>query len=359
MSATTQTSYINAYALYIGSRALGIELTTSDVSPILPIPVCARDGVDSEWLLFTEEASLKRALNGELKGKFLPESFSLEILDNKWEFIEWLNNQQALYKGLRQWPLDVMDQVTYPCLIKAKHSWDQANKLPRGWVCRSRSELEQSLETLRNTGFKAEHYFLQEWLGNENCRVISVCGFHDVQNENRNLTAVVERVAAYSKELSCSAAVAIIEDQWRLKESTSEILNAIRFTGPYEMEYLVSGNKVAVLELNPRFWMQNAIFLVNGNGLLKRYFGMDTEADRRQVTIKNLIWVDSLYLVQSIFKMRFAFLLKIIKEAISRKQTIQFWPSIPMAIYVCVRILLCKVVKRLTVISECFYKQPN
>lgn len=339
-------SYTNAYAIYKGVKVLGIDAATTDSHATFPIPL-KTGSTRADWLFFTEEASLRRALKGELKGHYLPRRFPLHLLDDKWALVQWLNGVDGLPKGLHQWSLADHQQVTYPCLLKAKHSWSEAIKLPRGWVCRSERELEECLTHLRTNGYNLEHFFLQEWLGDSQCRVISVCGFHDSKNAFRNLVALVERIAAHTEGLSCSAAVQTIDDEWQLVSKTAAILNALEFTGPYEMEYLVVGEQALALELNPRFWMQHAIFLKNGNGLIKRYLDADTKQDHELSELNNVIWIDGLHLVMSIFRLRSDFFLFLIRKLFKKDRQIIIWPCVPMAIRVIARIGLRKIKIRL------------
>lgn len=338
-------SSTNAYALCQGAYSLGMEVVTTEGYSKFPIP-SDPGSTQAEWLLFTEEASLRRALDGQLKGKFLPRSFPDNLLDDKWAFAEWLRDSPGLTEGLRQWPLTEMARAIYPCVLKAKHSWVESVKLPRGWICKTAVEAEKYLEMMLNQGLCSDHFFLQEWLGDADCRVISVCGFHDWQNESRNLTAVVERIASHSKGLSCSAAVETIPDKWQLGFRTEAILNALEFTGPYELEYLVCDRRVVVLEINPRFWMQHAIFLRDGNGLIKRYFDMDDEIDRQQRTIPGVVWIDSLHLVHSIASFHFDFPMMVLQRIFAREKRVIIWPSFPMAIYVWLRIVSNKLRKK-------------
>ena len=341
MKALIFSSYTNAYAIYEGAKQLGVFAATTDSDPAFPIPLMTA-AHRTDWLFFTEEASLRRALNGELEGNYLPSQFPLHLLDDKWAFVEWMNGVEGLAKGLRQWSLAERNQVTYPCLLKAKHSWAESVKLPRGWVCHSAQELEHRLISLKTEGLNPAHFFLQEWLGDFQCRVISVCGFHDSKNSSRNLVAVVERVAAHTDGLSCSAAVQTIDDQWQLISKTTAILNALDFTGPYEMEYLVVGQRALVLELNPRFWMQHAIFLKTGNGLIKRYLGIDNEDDKKNADIKNVVWIDGLHFIISICRFRIDFLLFVMKKLLEKDQKIILWPSLLVAIRVTGRMVLKK-----------------
>lgn len=338
----TFSSYTNAYALYLGTKQLGIALTTTDSKPTFPIPVAAYPCTPDDWLMFTEESSLQRALNGEIAGKFWPKQFPMQLLDDKWALVEWLQSYPNLVQGLRQWRLADLDQISYPCLLKAKHSWQGGVKLPRGWICRSKQEAARQLHEITHYPDWENVFFFQEWLGDGQCRVISVCGFHDTTNHERNLSAVVERISAHNEGLSCSAAVQTIPDAWLLREKTAAILDTLEFTGPFELEYLVVGEHTLVLELNPRFWMQHAIFLANQNGLIKRYLNLETSEDRCQKVVENVVWIDSLHLVLSLCQLRFAFLSLVVKKMLDNNLNTVIWPSISMAIRICACLILQK-----------------
>lgn len=337
MKALVFSSYTNAYAIYKSAKFVGMDCHTTDEHPIFPIPA-NHNATQADWLFFTEEASLRRALTGEFKGNYFPEQFPLDLLDDKWAFVDWLRQQESLTKGLQQWALSDREQAIFPCLFKAKHSWAGTTKLPRGWVCHSRQEVEHYLDVLEQQRLEENHFFLQEWLGELKCRVISVCGFYDAKNNRRNLTAIVERIASHTEGLSCSAAVQTIGDDWGLVEKTSGILNALFFTGPYEMEFLVMEKRVAVLELNPRFWMQHAIFLKHGNGLIKRYCGMETPEDWALNRIENTVWIDGVHLVFSIFRLKADFLSLVIRKLFADGEKPIIWPSLPVAAYIVGRI---------------------
>lgn len=329
MRAITFSSYINAYTLFKGIESLGITFGTVDEKPILPIPF--NPSVSQEdWLFCTEEASLRRALNGELAGHYLPRSFPLNLLDDKWALAEWLAKNPSLCKGLKQW--QVCDtSVNFPCLVKSKHSWQNQEKLPRGWVCRDGSDFQAALARITREGYTPESFFIQEWLGDGPCRVISVCGFHDTHAQKRNIVAVVERIAAHSEGLSCSSAVETIPDEWGLIDQATAILNALAFVGPYELEFLVVGNSVQVLELNPRFWMQHAIFLVAGNGLIKRYMGLDTDSDHQQRIIGNVVWIDGLHLINNVMNFHLNDVRLVLAKRFIEGKQVLIWPGLRVA----------------------------
>lgn len=329
MTAFTFSSYINAFTLAAGLKRLGIKLYTTDKQPYFPIP--SAEGIaDSIWLFFTEEASLRQGLQGTFRGRFLPTSFPIHLLDDKWHFAEWLQTKAGLIQGIDQWHIADIPSIRFPCLVKAKHSWYGQRKMPRGWICRTIDDLRHALLQIERERLPYEVFFVQEWLGDEACRVISVCGFHDTANHRRNLTAIVERVASHTTGLSCSAAVESIPDQWGLLYQASGILDELEFTGPYEMEFLVVGEQVRVLELNPRFWMQHAIFLFTGNGLIKRYLGLESEADRQQRSVENIVWIDGIHLISSLLHFRrdgFLLLFMAIERRLARRQQVVIFPG--------------------------------
>jgi hypothetical protein len=340
MKSLVFSSYTNAYTIYKGTQSLGFNTATADSLATFPIPTKA-GATKADWLFFTEEASLRRALLGELEGNFLPSQFPLHLLDNKWEFVNWLK-EQRLVKVPKQWSLAEREQVAYPCLLKAKHSWVGLINLPRGWLCRSAKEIEDRLIYIKSQGFDSKHFFLQEWFGSTQCRVISVCGFHDSKKNYRNLVAVVERIFASEKVLSGSAAVETIDDEWLLTLNATAILNRLDFIGPYEMEFLVHGDNVLFLELNPRFWMQHAIFLKNGNGLIKRYLKLDREQDHLLNKINDVIWIDTVQLVFSIARFRIKFLMFAIKKLCKKNKQVIMWPGLPLSFYIFFRRIFLK-----------------
>lgn len=332
MRATTFTSYSNAYALYIGLKELGVDLSVAQEKTIFPIPQGQSETGD--WLFFTEEASLMKALKGQIIGKFHPKGFSERLLDDKWALAAWLAERPNLADGLRQWSVDKKKVAMFPCLLKAKSSWQDERKMPRGWVCESLVELEKQLEAVRADGFREDSFFIQEWLGGLSCRVISVCGFHDNKKAERNLVAVVERIAAHNIGLSCSAAIETIDDDWGVIEKTAAILNEMEFTGPYELEFLVVEDRVCVLELNPRFWMQHAIFFKAKNGVLKRYLGIERSEELSEKILKNVVWFDGVHLLRSTLMLDFRLLKLLVKEYKKNQKSVLLWPSIPIACYV-------------------------
>jgi hypothetical protein len=306
--AYTFTGAINAYSLYHLSRKLGVDVRIiSNLRNYFNLPTSTEiDGYG--WLLFTEEANLIKSLKEQLQGRFYPSDFDLKLLDDKFAFVCWVENNVTDIVGLKQWFITDSEICEYPCLLKSKHSWDESVKLPRGWVCYNKQELQSALMKLTKYNEWNNKFFIQRWVGDKSCRVISVCGFYDYSRNVRNLTAVVERISSYTKGLSCSSAIETITDEWGLKNKAYNILNALKFVGPYELEFIISDGAVFFLEINPRFWMQHAIFSVASNGLLKRYYNLESNDDLRFNTVEKVSWFDGVYFVRRIIKFDFSLL---------------------------------------------------
>ncbi len=328
--ALTFTASLNAYAIYKGAKKLGVDVFTTSNEEAISIPRNSSTNAE-QWLCFTEEASLRKALNGEIKGLFFPRQFPIDFLDNKWAFADWLAGQDSLCQGVKQWPLSEAGFADFPFLIKAKHSWHGDRKLPRGWLCRSREDVKYARGQIEELNFSEDWFFVQQWLESDDLSVISVCGFFDHNNAHRNIEALVKRIASYQSGLSCSAAVETMNDQGQLIEKTHAILQTLEFTGPYEMEYLVSASSTQVLELNPRFWMQHAIFLKNGNGLLKRYFELDNETDWQQRNMPATVWVDGVELLRSILVFKFDLAAITVRKFFLKDIKVIIWPNLLLA----------------------------
>lgn len=339
------TSSTNAYGIVCGAKKLGIDVVTDDTKPFFPIPK-SLSSKSSEVLFFTEEASLLNALANSIDGYFMPREVKPILIDDKWEFVEWLKTDRELTQGIDQWSIQEFEEIQFPYLLKAKHSWVDDSKMPRGWVCRTHSDLEKSLNDLKAIGLNLDHFFLQRWLGDGECRNISVCGFHDYKDSARNLYAIVERIASHTEGLSCSAALETISDDWLLTARSNVILNSLQFTGPFELEYLISGSNVYILELNPRFWMQHSIFLHRGNGVIKRYLAMDTECDRKQKTIEDVVWIDGMHLVLTVLSFRLEFLALVLKKVFAPEKSVLIWPRVSTALYVWSRVARTKFVSK-------------
>jgi hypothetical protein len=300
--ALTHSSWINAWSLRGACAALGVDLRVPRGPRELPLPQIEADQ-KPDWQLFTEEASLREALAGRLPGRYWPERFPLELLDDKWAFAAWLSEHPEGPRGLPQWPLDAAPgSWTFPVLLKARHSWWGARKLPRGWVCRDAAALHAAKDRLDREGWPREAFFLQRWVGDAPMRLLAVCGFFDATDERRNLHCVTERVADYGQGPSSSAMLVTLQGEQRLVEQAQGVLRRLRYCGPYELEFVVARDGEWLLELNPRFWMQHGLFAAAGNGLVRRYLQLDAGPESGS-PLPPMLWVDGIWLLRRLLRL--------------------------------------------------------
>jgi hypothetical protein len=247
---------------------------------------------------------------GAQQPKFWPRHFPAELLDDKWEFAAWLAQDSDGPPGLPQSALADYDpaHTRFPLLLKSRHSWVDGRKLPRGWVCRDAAELARRRAALSALGLREDWFFLQTWFGDEAMRLLSVGGFFDSRNASRQLECVTERIADYGAGPSSSALLVTVADEFGLVERTARVLARLDYCGPYEMEFIVSAaGAIHLLELNPRFWMQHGLFLAAGNGLVKRYLGLDSTAEGSVAqTPQRLLWADGVWLLRRLLRADFA-----------------------------------------------------
>lgn len=300
--AVTYSAWINAWSLRRACAALGVDLRVQADRRELPLPALEAGSVP-RWAFMTDEASLGRALEAPGTLQFWPRYFPRELLDDKWAFAEVLREDPAGPQGLAQWPLQQAGEARYPVVFKCRHSWRDGRKLPRGWVCRDASEVQARRAQLPGLGLREDWFFLQQWLADAPLQLLSVGGFFDAEDESRNLALVTERAADYGDDgPSSSAMLVTVDDAHGLAAQAARALRRLRFRGPYEFEFIVQDGRAHALELNPRFWMQHGLFGACGNGLVQRYLGRDTLADRQPLPPQRLLWVDGVWLLRRLLR---------------------------------------------------------
>ena len=302
--ALTHSAWINAWTLQRACALEGVQLRLAAPAEGFPIPLLG-EGEEPGWVLFTEEASLAGALQAPPRAAFLPTRFPPALLDDKWAFAEFVAADPAAPPPLRQWPLaGPVPAEAYPVILKARHSWKGARKLPRGWVCADAAALQARTAALAGEGFVPTDFFVQEWLGGRPHRVLSVCGFFDAEDSSRNVSLLTERVVAYGDGPASSAVVASVPDEGGLVARAHSVLGRLGFRGPFEIEFLSAPGRTCVIELNPRFWMQHGLFLALDNSLVKRCLALDTTADRQRAAVAEprLLWVDGVWLLRRLLR---------------------------------------------------------
>lgn len=303
---------LNAWAIRRGLALLQMSLSVeSDESGLLvagdsdlsapthasgqrPVSETQRD------LLFcTDERTLSEGWAAE-RFEVLPSSLPVP-LDDKLCFSEMLERI-----GERPVPFSTLDNQAgvvsgrFPVLLKARHSWYNGLKMPRGYVCRSAEQLQDTLAACELQGWPRSTFFLQQ-LVNGIRNNYSACGFFDACDPGRNAMILVRRVMDTAGRLGTGAVVETVHTQPELLERTARILEALDYRGPFELEFLRDDQtgEDYVLELNPRFWMQHGLFVdAYGNQVLKLYLNGTRDADWEQLAGQPAIWISGLELLR-------------------------------------------------------------
>ena len=322
-------SWINAWSIDQGLRKLeGRKLRVTQTGGL--IQEITTEPQEGDTLFFTDEASMRKYVGSK---KFLsePQELPRGVFDDKLvfaEYVEELGIQTILYQKIQE-----ETQLSFPILVKARHSWKDGKHVHRGWVGKSKEDLPKIYSEIERKGFQKEDYFYQEWvegiLKEDN---YSVCGYWDAKANNRNLIAVVQRMSSYNSGQSCSSCIAVIPDPGELIEKTQLILNSLEYRGPFEMEFLKTETGFLVLEFNARFWYQNAIFIQHENGLIKRYLGIEEDQKEEGLVIDKGTWVDGIWLLRSLLKLQFKVLKQIKHAKRLGRAKLDLYPSIPVAL---------------------------
>ncbi|MEX0642672.1 MAG: hypothetical protein WD468_08215 [Pirellulales bacterium] len=293
------TNSFNAAAIARGLALLGRTLESTVPPPGL-VTSAGRPPHPGDTLFFTEERSLKQYA-GDNRFSRWPRA-SVLIIDDKLQFATCLRARNE-----RPVPFSAsLDQpAMFPVALRAKHSWLNGQPLPRGFVCHSPQQLAAAFRKLDQRGLPRNAFFLQRYLLGTN-NGYSTCGFFDSCEPRRCAILVTHRALATGTGLQSGAIVETIDDPGGLVARTEQILSAMQYAGPFELEFLRSQDgQFFVLELNPRFWMQHGLFIdFFENVLLRRY------VDEHDATpfvgggraMQPIVWLNTWYFVQSLLR---------------------------------------------------------
>jgi hypothetical protein len=295
------------------------------------------NGTRSEWFAFTEERSMKSAYRENLTADFQPRSFPAKLLDDKFAFLQWVDSLLGAGSSVPHAELAMAGGMGFPCMVKARCSWHGAEKMPRGWRCDNADDIENARARIRSGGWDESLFHLERWLHHEKARLLSVCGYFDHARAQRNLVAVTESVLRYHSGPSCSPIVRVVADEWSLVDKTKAILGGLKFEGPFELEFIVHEERAYVLELNPRFWMQHALFLHASNGVVKRYLRVDGPADWNTRLPLGTTWVDGAWLWKAFFTLQWAALLDLLRRRWLARNRLSCWPGLVLGLQVFIK----------------------
>ena len=253
------------------------------------------------WSFFTEEDSLRQAIQN--KSCLFKPKIAQKVVDDKLELYYFL-----ISIGESPVPSYSIDTcIEYPIYLKAKHSWMNGKKLPRGWICEDSKFLQEKIQNINeNEDLDISYFFFQKRIDHLPIYNISVSGYYDYSNLERNCSIVTRKIMKPSLN-SAGTIIETIQDPRNLVERSYQILSHLKYDGPFELEYLFdkTSNLYYVLELNPRFWMQHSIFLdFFDNAILKRYLNLESLEDYNQGTysFRHIIWIDTIGIFASLLK---------------------------------------------------------
>lgn len=322
--------YINAWSIKKGLKKLDLNLFSIEKNFNQILFVNKKEVEEDDVLFFTEENSLKEYIN-KSHNKFEPRYFDIELLDDKLTFANYLI-------GIGEEPIPSRElmslEESYPFYLKCKHSWKDGVKLPRGYIVKNQMEINDVIAKVKGNGWDTNWFFHQKLLNSSSENNISVSGYFDYKNNNRNAIIVSKKTLGSTATMATGAVIETIKDPKDLIERSNYILNELEYQGPFELEFFYeeADNKYYVLELNPRFWMQHGIFIdLYDNALIKRYLHIDNEDDWYKNGVppfKHILWVDSVHIVFLLLRLRMKSILNLMKL----KGDKVFYPSIPVAI---------------------------
>jgi hypothetical protein len=288
----------NAWALARGLERLGLRLEAVSEEPGL-VARSHREPAPGDVLFFTDERSLLEYAGQSQQYQFHPRTVDWRVVDDK---LAWAQVARDLgEKPVPFWELAEAGPVVPPELpvyLKGRHSWDGARRVPRGYICRSNADAERAIVQLQSEGWRRSQFFWQRLVAGPISNNFSVCGFYDAEQPPRSVMIVVQKVLGDGPTvMSCGTVVETVPDPANLVERASAMLRALKFTGPFEIEFLREDGTETyyVLEFNPRFWMQHGLF-VDGfdNAVITRYLGLDTPIPAAGVPFRSLAWIDTL-----------------------------------------------------------------
>jgi len=155
--------------------------------------------------------------------------------------------------------------------IRFRQSWDGFSRLPRPRLVESAGELQSELKSLRQAGWKADQWCYQEKLSIDPRDNVSISGWHNPQNPSYVAT---RKVLQYPARQGGGAIVEAICPPRALFYTTAKLLEALRYEGPFELEYVLDPvtRQYRIIELNPRLWMQHELHgAITGQIILRRY----------------------------------------------------------------------------------------
>lgn len=279
------------------------ELALEDPGGIIDL-LCERIPEDDPKIVFFTSECFHQAFHAELNSPRLKNTtFSigserhLDTILDRYAFYQFIETH-GLGEVPRSIPGDADPWAVFPegFLLRIKWSWQGLRKLDRVKLIRNRSEADQAIRECRKKGHDESAWCYQEVLSVLPRHNVSVCGWHDRENQTYLATRHVLR---HPRRIGNGDVTQITEPPPGLLETTSGLLDALEYRGPFELEFVLDGNTESykIIELNPRFWMQHGLVgAATGEELVRRYLGVakpEAIADTSRTNVST--WVNTVY----------------------------------------------------------------
>lgn len=293
-------NYVNAWALRRSlkkmHRPFSVYSKSNNLIAGSEISVGAQD-----VLLFTDEGMLLK-YHGRKDFNVFPTLNEPKIIDDKWAQYEFL--KRIGESPVPSWQFGEEPKF-FPIYLKLKSSWMADRRLPRGEVIHAEQEKRTVYKTKRFADVTPEMCFFQTPLTGNLTGNISVSGFFDHRNSNRNCMLTTRKIWGCGIYGSTGTIVESTIDPENLVNRTKFILEKLQFHGPFELEFFrdqASGH-FYVLELNCRFWMQHGIFIDHASNAVVRY-SVDRYCENLAPQTPDIavLWVDTIGVIASLLK---------------------------------------------------------
>ena len=191
-------------------------------------------------------------------------------------------------------------------IVRVNKTWDGIAKLPRLQIVNSVAEKEAFEKRLLSQGLTREMWSYQELLSVSDEHNVSVCGWFD---SNYNQFIVTRKVLQHPPKTGNGDVVEVfLEAPQFVVDVTKDILSALKYSGPFEMEFVYDNNsqEYKVIELNPRFWMQHGLVdEVTDYAMIKKAVGYDKIVPIDYKDVKHGVWVNGNRVVYHLLKGNF------------------------------------------------------
>jgi len=198
-------------------------------------------------------------------------SDELEIILDRWKFYAFLNaNDLAVTPRTIRETCNPFQEFGGPFRVRVWRSWVGMRKLLRGRTIRTDEELRTWADLCAREILMREEWGYQELLSTDPKHTVSVCGWHDNTTPLYLVTRWVRQTGENGWLVECCP------DPQDLQGTAKHILMALRYRGPFEIEFMkdAHGDAYKVIEMNPRFWLQHRLV---GKELIRRYLGLEPQ----------------------------------------------------------------------------------